>query len=250
VLENAEHLWTLYMEQQEPHVRDELVEGYQYLVGYVVKGFNSVNKVLESTDLFSFGVIGLIEAISRYDPSQKIAFNTFAIHRIRGAILDGLRKVEWAPRSIQSLTKKSLQAMFELEQELERPPSEHEIAAKLGIKVEEYRKYLDTTNARKLVSLQDLLDGGGELKLKDTSNDDTFDNEFSNKSFLKKEIKNALLKLPSKEKLIITLYFYEGLNLNDIASVLSVSESRVSQMRSQALLRLREALSTEITETM
>lgn len=248
--DSVEQLWQLYSEYREPQVRDALVKKYEYLVRYVVKGFSAKNKVLESTDFIGFGVLGLLEAINRYDPSQNVSFNTFAVHRIRGSILDGLRNVEWAPRSIQDFTKKSLHAMSQLERKLERPASEHEIAEKLEITIEEYRKFLDTTNARKLVSLQDFIDVKGDIKLQEIIQDETDDSEFSNRAFIKNELKIALLKLPSKEKLVITLYFYEGLNLNDIASVLSVSESRVSQMRSQALLRLREALSTEVIETM
>lgn len=248
--DQVEILWNDFQQNNKTAAREKLVKVYEYLVRYVVKGFSVHNSVLEQGDLYSFGLIGLLDAVNRFDRSKNVTFNSYAIHRIRGAILDGLRGVDWAPRSIQDLTRKSMNAISELEHLIKRPPSEKEIADYLNISLEEYRKFLNTINDRKLVSLQDLLDLNDHAGIKDISNEES---KWTAAQLSREELvtvlRTAIHKLPSKEKLVITLYFYEGLNLNDIASVLSVSESRVSQMRSQALLRLREALSTEVLET-
>ena len=248
--DQVEILWNDFQENNSENAREKLIKVYEYLVRYVVKGFSVQNNVLEISDLYSFGLMGLLEAVHRYDRSKNVSFNSYAIHRIRGSILDGLRGVDWAPRSIQDLTKKSMSAISELEHRLKRPPSEREIAEYMNISIEDYRKFLHTINDRKLVSLQDLLEMNDYAGIKDKSNEE---NLWTVSQLSREELayvlRNALHNLPSKEKLVLTLYFYEGLNLNDIASVLSVSESRVSQMRSQALLRMREALSTEVSET-
>jgi RNA polymerase sigma factor FliA len=250
VPDQVENLWSDFQEHNNLAAREKLVKIYEYLVRYVAKGFSVKNSVLESGDLYSFGLLGLLDAVNRFDRSKNVSFNSYAIHRIRGAILDGLRGVDWAPRSIQDLTKKSMSAIAELEHLLKRPPTEREIADFMHISLDDYRKFLNTINDRKVVSLQDLLELNDYAGIRDRSNEE---NKWTVAQLTREELvsvlRDAIYNLPSKEKLVITLYFYEGLNLNDIASVLSVSESRVSQMRSQALLRLREALSTEVLET-
>lgn len=243
---DAEQLWQEFFQNPDAATRQKLVLQYDYLVRYVVRGICSHNNVLEVQDLLAYGRIGLLEAIDRYDRDKNVSFKSFAIHRIRGAILDGVRAVEWAPRSIQELTKKCLRAISELERELNRPPAEEEIAERMEIPLREYRKFLDTINARRIVSLQDLLN----VEIIDPDSGDRFNEDRQPyRTDLRQRLKSALRRLPAKERLVLTLYFYEGLNLNEIASVLSVTESRVSQMRSQALLRLRETLMTEVLET-
>ncbi len=241
--ENLNNLWQEYAATKNRTLRDKLVYHYQHLVGYVAKGFQSYNSgVIDWEDLVSAGTIGLIEAIDRFDPDRNIKFTTFATFRIRGAILDVLREIDWAPRKVRSNVKSVYKAIAELQNKLVRNPTEDEVAEKLDISVEEYRKILESVYTDRFVSLQDIVfqheEGNASLDsfVENQQNDDYWRQSTEE---LEKQIKGILKDLPTKERLVLTLYYYEGLNLADIASVLDVTESRVCQIHAQSLLLLK-----------
>lgn len=242
--------WREYMQTRNPRVRNQLALEYQGLVQYVARGFQHEGvSVLESDDLISAGNMGLLEAIERFDPTRKIKFETYAILRIRGAILDTLRNIDWIPRSTRKNIKQVMKAISDLQGKLKRNPSETEIAEKLGISIHDYGKILSSLASIRFVSLQDIVSftGGGEASRKefieDTNNG--YEEEIEDYNELKESIYEKIKGLPAKERLILILYYYEGLNLAEIAKVLNVTESRVCQLNSQALMRLKIGLRQE-----
>lgn len=245
--ENINKLWQEYSRTKSSKFRDQLVTHYQYLVGYVAKGFQSIGtNVIDWDDLVSAGTIGLIEAVQRFDLKRNIKFTTFATFRIRGAILDILREIDWAPRKVRSNVKQVYKVIAELQNKLVRNPTEDEIAAKLGISLDKYHKILESMYNDRFVSLQDIVfqhDEGSvsrDLFIENYQEEDEF--AFSSTDDLQNQLKNILKSLPSKERLVITLYYYEGLNLADIATILNVTESRVCQIHAQSLLLIKSKI--------
>ncbi len=242
--------WREYIKTKSANERNQLALKYQGLVQYVARGFQHEGvSVLESNDLLSAGNMGLLEAIERFDPTRNIKFETFAILRIRGAILDTLRNIDWIPRSTRKNIKQVIRAISDLQVELKRHPTEPEISEKLGISIRDYGKILSTMASVRFVSLQDIVSitEGNEMiregLIENTEND--YDEEIEDYNELKKSIYEKIKSLPAKERLILILYYYEGLNLAEIAKVLNVTESRVCQLNSQALMRLRIVLRQE-----
>ncbi len=246
--ECVEKKWIDYIKSRNPKLRDQLVIQYQPLVYYVAKGFQRGNEhtgVLEWDDLISAGMLGLLDAIDRFDPERNIKFETYAILRIRGAILDTLRSIDWAPRNTRKKIKKVMNTMAELQNQLKRNPTEVEISSALNISVDEYRKVLDEMTLTRFISLQDLIVLNNDDKvtreklIHDTGIDDDYHDSNDD---LRDVITHALENMPAKERLLLVLYYYEGLNMSEIASVLNITESRVSQLNSQALIRLKVLL--------
>ena len=239
------NLWREYCSTKKLELRDKLVYQYQHLVGYVAKGFQSYGSgVIDWDDLVSAGTIGLIEAIDRFDPERNIKFTTFATFRIRGAILDVLREIDWAPRKLRSTVKQVYKVISDLQNKLGRNPTEDEVAEKMSISVKEYRKVLESIYTDRFVSLQDIVFQHEEGKISlESFIDNQQDEQWRQSSEeLQKQLKDILKALPTKERLVLTLYYYEGLNLADIASVLDVTESRVCQIHAQSLLLVKAKL--------
>ena len=195
---------------------------------------------VELDDLIQAGTIGLLEAVGRFDASQGASFATFASQRIRGAMLDELRSRDWLPRSVRRNARMVDEAVRRLEQQLGRTVEENEIATELGMELEEYRQLLSDTNSGNLLPFEMLLEEGAEPGVEDTSQDTPL------KQFLAGEKRDQLVAgieaLPEREKLLMALYYQEELNLKEIGAVLGVTESRVSQLHSQAVSRLRARL--------
>jgi len=242
--------WREYMRTKSAGLRNQLALEYQGLVQYVARGFQYEGaSVLESSDMLSAGNVGLLEAIERFDPTRNIKFETFAILRIRGAILDTLRNIDWIPRSTRKNIRQVIRAILDLQVKLKRDPTEPEIAEKLGISIRDYGKILNSMASVRFVSLQDIVSftDGSEMTrdgfIEDSDNGN--DKEIDDYDELKKSIYDKIKSLPAKERLILILYYYEGLNLAEIAKVLNVTESRVCQLNSQALMRLKIVLTQE-----
>jgi len=244
--DNINNIWQEYAKTKSSKLRDQLVTHYQYLVGYVAKGFqSSSSNVIDWNDIVSVGSIGLIEAVQRFDPSRNIKFTTFATFRIRGAILDILREIDWAPRKVRSNVKQVYKVISELQNKLVRNPTEDEVAAKLGITLEKYHKILESMYNDRFVSLQDIVfqhDEGSVSRDIFIENYQADEFSFSSNDELQGQLKDILKSLPSKERLVITLYYYEGLNLADIATILNVTESRVCQIHAQSLLLIKSKM--------
>lgn len=238
-------LWELYKKTGRRELQEKLVERNLRLVHYLANKLSiySSNSV-DRDDLYSAGVMGLLEAIERFDLEKGIEFKTFASIRVRGAIIDEIRRLDWVPRSVRMKAKKVDAVMQSLFQSLGRIPSDEEIAEELEITVEEYYQITDKISSLFLHSLDSefVVDSSdSELKIKDmiSSGDEYNYEEEKLKEKMKTALINAINMLPEKEKLVISLYYYEELNLKEIGSVLNVSESRVSQLHSSALMKMR-----------
>ncbi len=200
---------------------------------------------VELDDLLQAGGIGLLNAVERFDALQGTAFTTYAVQRIRGAMLDELRSRDWAPRSVRRNAREMAQALGQLEQELGRNATETEIAARLNVPLENYRQMLLDTNNSQLFSYDEWHEEHGdgiELVTEDHHHENPLHQLMEGD--LRQRVMEAIEALPEKEQLVLTLYYQEELNLKEIGAVLEVGESRVSQLHSQAIKRLRSRLQT------
>lgn len=205
---------------------------------------------VEQADFVSSGVFGLIDAIEKFDPARAIKFETYAISRIRGAIIDELRALDWIPRSVRQKARAVERAYATLEVTLRRTPSDPEVAAEMGIALEDLHTIFSQLSLANVVALDELLhsgdgEGGSRISLGDTLEDTTADDpvEIAESRELKRLLARAINTLPQREKTVVSLYYYEGLTLAEIGQVLGVTESRVSQIHTKAVLQLRAKLS-------
>src|ERR1700688_4364743 len=226
--------------------REEIVHKYLHLVKYVA-GRISINlpSHVEIHDLVNEGILGLIDAINKYDDWRGVKFETYAITRINGAILDALRALDWVPRAVRQRARELERTYGEMETELGRAATEEEIAARLGMSPKELDVMLQRIRGTTILSLEEFLpnEKGYEIPLVDTLRDPT--DEIA-RALESREIQEALAaavdSLPPQERTVISLYYFEGLTLKEIKGVLGVSESRVSQIHAQAVIRLRSKL--------
>lgn len=198
---------------------------------------------VEVDDLIQAGLIGLLDAIERFDDEQSAHFETYASQRIRGAMLDELREADWASRHVRKASRDIEKAIHTLQQKLQRPPSEGEIAEVLGLEINDYYSLLNETSGAQLVYYEDLhnQDGDGFLEhVADNVSSSPFDSIASDA--FKKSLIQAITMLPEREKHLMGMYYEQGLNFKEIGAVLDVNESRVSQLHSQAISRLRSRL--------
>ncbi len=236
--------WQRYKQQGDARSRDAIINQYAYLVkitaGRVV---SNLPPSLEREDLVSAGVVGLIKAVDQFDTGRQVKFETYAIALIRGAILEMLREEDWAPRSIRERVKLLERTYLQLETNLGRPPTEEEVARTLNLSLEEFHKLLVDTGRTSLLSLDDVLvgtDGGEKLHLADVVRDDgpgpVSEVEMRER---KRSLAIAIERLPDREQLVIGLYYYDGLTFKEIGKILTISESRVYQLHTQAVIRMR-----------
>jgi RNA polymerase sigma factor for flagellar operon FliA len=226
--------------------REEIVHKYLHLVKYVA-GRISVNLPpnVELNDLINDGILGLIDAIEKYDDARGVKFETYAITRINGAILDALRSLDWVPRAVRQRARELERAHQQLEAELGRIPTEEELAGKLGISAKELDTLMQRVRGTAVLSLEEFLpnEKGYEIPLVDTLKDS--DNDVTS-AVEAREIRGALVtaveELPPQERTVISLYYFDGLTLKEIKGALNVSESRVSQIHAQAVIHLRQKL--------
>lgn len=226
--------------------REELIRSFLPLVKRVVHRLaGRLPAEVDVKEMLNSGIIGLVDALEKYDPRHETNFSTYAQFRIRGAILDSFRSQDWAPRSLRHKAHQLENAYMRIEQELGRPADDAEVAGSLGIDVDILLKMLTEVSAVVMLSFEELGFGHGEERflaeeyLPSTKQDplsDLLDGERV------EIVARALDRLPEKERLVITLYFYEELNLKEIGEIIGVTESRASQIRSRALLRLRSYL--------
>jgi RNA polymerase sigma factor for flagellar operon FliA len=242
-------LWTDYKTTGERSYRDRLILHYAPLVKYVAGRVRSgLPNNVESADLVSYGMFGLIDAIDKYDTTRQIKFETYAINRIRGAIIDELRSLDWVPRSVRSKAKDLERAHAALEAELKRAPSEAELADRMGLTRPELAKMMSQVSFTNVVALDEVTHGGSDrgdrMTLGDLLEDPRAPDpeaEFETEE-MKILLAEQIAALPEREKVVLTLYYYERLTLAEIGSVLGVTESRVSQIHSKSLLDLRARL--------
>ncbi len=237
-------LWQEYMQTGKSEIREQLIAEYAQLVKLVAGrlsmylGYN-----VEYDDLVGYGIFGLIDAIDKFDYSKNVKFESYASLRIRGAILDQIRKMDWLPRSIRQKQKKIDAAMSKIETEKGHVATDEEIAKELEITVDELNSWQGQTKASNLISLDEYTETGSEAKIESVTNTH-FDQpeEVLEKEELKIKLTEAINSLTEKERNVITLYYYEEMTLKEISLVLNVSESRVSQLHTKALGRMRKTL--------
>jgi RNA polymerase sigma factor for flagellar operon FliA len=242
-------LWRRCKEEGDERARERLVVAYSPLVKYVAGRMASgLPSHVEEGDLISYGLIGLIGSIERYDLDRDIKFETYAVARIRGAIIDELRSLDWVPRSVRAKARDVEKTHSELENKLGRAPSEEEMADRLGVSVEDFRTTLLEIANSSVLALDDLWSvsdpDGGQVSLLDTIRDpNAVDPEEAVDTVeLKDRLAEAIESLPDRERLVIALYYYETLTLREIGEVLGVTESRVSQLHTKAVLGMRSHL--------
>jgi RNA polymerase sigma factor for flagellar operon FliA len=253
VVERADQtqaLWHEYKRTGQPATRDRLILTYAPLVKYVAGRLGSgLPAHVDENDLVSYGLLGLIGAIERFDPDRDIKFETYAIARIKGSIIDELRSLDWVPRSVRARARDIERTIAQLEAKLMRAPTDAEIAERLGLSEDELGESLLEISRTSIAALDELWSGSGEgggdpVALIDTLEDTQSPEpqEAMAHTELREALADAIARLPEREKLVVTLYYYEELTLREIGEVLGVTESRVSQLHTKAVLRLKARL--------
>jgi RNA polymerase sigma factor FliA len=242
-------LWRRCKIDGDRRARERLVVAYSPLVKYVAGRMASgLPSHVEEADLISYGLMGLIGAIERFEPEREIKFETYAVSRIKGAIIDELRSLDWVPRSVRSKARDVERAHQKLENNLQRAPSEEEMAEELAMSLDDFRDILLDIANSSVLALDDLWTiadpEGGQVSLLDTIKDPNAIDPHAelDSAELKDRLAEAIESLPERERLVIALYYYENLTLREIGEVLGVTESRVSQLHTKAVLGLRSAL--------
>ncbi|MGH2757815.1 MAG: RNA polymerase sigma factor WhiG [Actinomycetota bacterium] len=251
--DSVDEAWSQYKDTGSGAARDNLILHYSPLVKYVAgRVAVGLPANVEQADLISYGIFGLIDAIDKYDQSRGIKFETYAISRIRGAIIDELRAIDWVPRSVRFKAREVEKAYSSLENRLKRPPSDAEIAEEMGITVDELTSIYTQLSTVSLVALDELMSGEGERGDKTSLVETLEDTRTASpmEAFESEEMKSilaeAINRLPEREKVVVTLYYFEGLTLAQIGEVLGVTESRICQMHTKAVLALKGKI-TEAT---
>jgi RNA polymerase sigma factor FliA len=242
-------LWRRYKDDGDGTARERLVVAYSPMVKFVAGRLGAgLPSHVEDADLISYGLVGLIGAIERFEPERGIKFETFAMTRIRGSIIDELRSLDWVPRSVRSRAREIEVAQAKLEHELQRAPSEQELAAKLNMSEDELQSSLLEIANSSVYALDELWtvsdSSGDQVSLLDTIADDgsADPQEALATSEVKERLTEAIGGLPEREQLVVALYYYENLTLREIGEVLGVTESRVSQLHTKAVMRLKSHL--------
>jgi RNA polymerase sigma factor for flagellar operon FliA len=243
-----EELWEIYKRTKNPEIRDTLIKKYAPLVKYVAgKIAIGMPHNVEFDDLVGFGVFGLFDAIEKYDPCKNVKFKTYAVTRIRGAIFDELRSIDWVPRSVRQKTRELEETIHELEANLGRSASDEEIAGAMNMSMPDFHKTVQKVSSTSIMSLNDVWYNGEDNDkvsiAESIESPQSLNPEIIvEKEEIKKVIAEAINDLPEKEKKVLVLYYYEDLTLKEIGEVLEVTESRVSQLHTKAILRLRSKL--------
>jgi RNA polymerase sigma factor for flagellar operon FliA len=244
-------LWDSYKSGGTAEARERLILHYSPLVKFVAgRVAAGLPQNIEQSDLVSYGIFGLIDAIDKFDPGRGFKFETYAIARIKGAIIDELRSIDWVPRSVRAKARAIERAYSKLENELKRRPDDPEVAKELGMTEGELNQTLSQISFVGLVALDELLgrqgngDSGGSTTVGDTISDRANDPvEAFEVDEMKHLLADMINRMGDRERLVLTLYYYEGLTLAEIGSVLGVTESRVCQIHTKAILQLRSRLS-------
>ena len=250
---DVEDLWRRYKQHGDARARDDLILAYSPLVKYVAGRMSSgLPAHIEEADLVSYGLLGLIGALERFDLSRNIKLETYAISRIKGSIIDELRALDWVPRSVRSWARKVEASITKLENQLTRAPTDEEISADLGVDVGQFQEILNQISCASVVALDEFWDAPGQgqdkINLIDTIEDT--DAPDPSRAYRKQAVKEilaaAIQRLPERERIVIGLYYYEGLTLKEIGEVLGVTESRISQLHTKAILRLRGRIKEDL----
>ncbi len=247
-------MWRKFKRTKSQAIREQIVKRYLYLVKYVAgRVAIGLPPNVEFNDLVSYGILGLFDAITKYDVSQGNKFETYAVSRIRGSIMDELRKLDWAPRLLRKKAREIEKKCKELEEKHGRMATDDEVAKSLHISTGELNSIYSDLNSTSFLSLDEVWqndDGNKPISRLQTIEDSLITNQFSyvHQSEVKEILAGVIDELPEKEKLVIVLYYYENLTLREIGEILDVSESRVCQIHTKVVMRLRAHLMKKVGE--
>lgn len=240
-----EALWREFKETGDERIRESLIIHYSPLVKFVAgRVAAGLPRSVDQNDLASYGIFGLIDAIDKFEPERGYKFETYAINRIKGAILDELRSLDWVPRSVRAKAREIERSIVELEHRLKRSPSDEELAEHMGVDIDSLQRDLAEISQLGMAALDQTVGAEGATTLKDLVADS---NGVSPEAAFQAEETRRLLvdsinRLPDRERLVVTLYYYEGLTLAEIGEVLGVTESRVCQIHAKTVMSLRNRL--------
>ncbi len=239
-----QELWQQYIETRDPAIKEKLILEYAHIIKYVAGRLSIYfGSNVEYDDLVGYGVFGLIDAIEKFDITKGVKFETYASLRIRGAIIDSIRELDWVPRSLRQKNKELERVYAEVENDLGHAASDQEIADKLNISIDEFYKLLNEVNLSSLISLEEFLEQNYEVGVSVNGNSKEDRPEgYMEITELREILADAISKLPEKEKTVISFYYFEDLTLKEISAIMKVSESRISQLHTKAILRLRGKL--------
>jgi len=227
-----------------------LIEQFAPLAKYVVdRLYVQPSSGISYDDLLSQAIVGLIEAIDRFDPARGVKFNTFAYYRIRGAVMDLLREFDWVPRSLRAKSNDVVNTISRLTGSLGRPPTDEEVATGMGVSIDEFNEIAQEVSAQTIISLDETTDhADGTLSLADTLPDDNVVTPYAYTAHqdMRRRLAESIDALPDKERLVISLYYHEGLTLKEVGRVLELTESRICQIHSKAILRLKAMMADDV----
>jgi len=237
-------LWRNLKRNGSEQAREQLISEYAYLARYAVDRLNlNPSGALGYEDLVGHAVVGLIDAIEKFDPDRGIKFETYALPRIRGEVIDTIRQLDWAPRSVRKSETELRDAYAQLEMRLERSPTDAEVAQHLGVGVTELEKMLMDVGQSALLSLDEVMATGGDVRASYDDQDEDDPASRAERAEQKRLLARAIDELSERERTVVALYYYENLTQKEIAAVLEVTESRVCQIHTKAILRLSAKLS-------
>ncbi|WP_024831352.1 FliA/WhiG family RNA polymerase sigma factor [Ruminiclostridium josui] len=242
--ENVNHLWKQYIETKDAAAKEKLIIQYAYLIKYVAGRLSIYfGSNVEFDDLVGYGAFGLIDAIEKYDLAKGVKFETYASLRIRGSIIDSIRDMDWVPRSLRQKNKELEKVYAEIENEKGHTATDKEVAEKMGLGMDDFYKLLNDVNVSSMMSLDEFMEQNYERGLEIFS-ESTEDKPEASLEFneMKQLLADSIDKLPEKEKAVITFYYFEELTLKEISAIMNVTESRISQLHTKALLRMKGKL--------
>jgi RNA polymerase sigma factor for flagellar operon FliA len=250
---DIDRLWADYKQDGRQELRDQLIIHYSPLVKYVAgRVASGLPQNVDQADLVSYGIFGLIDAIEKFDLARGFKFETYAIARIKGNILDELRSIDWVPRSVRAKARAIEKAYAKLEGQLHRTPSDTELAKELDLTEDQLQTTLGQISFTGLVALDEMLSGGDRgdsMTLGDTLADGGMGPVAAYEvEEMRQILADAIQRLPEREKVVLTLYYYEGLTLAEIGSILGVTESRVCQIHTKSVIQLRARLAASERE--
>ena len=240
-------MWQEYAVTQSPEIKDKLIIHYASLVKYIAGRLNMyLGQNVEYDDLISYGVFGLIDAIDKFDLTKEVKFETYASLRIRGSIIDHMRKMDWVPRSLRKQQKDMDRAYTQLEHKLGRPATDEEMIDHLEISSEEFNDLVKKSSISTLTSLEQHIEQGQSYEgLGTVSKPEESPEDHVELVEMQEMLRDSIDKLPERERKVVTLYYYEELTLKEISAIMGVSESRISQIHTKGISRLRGKLNQE-----
>jgi len=249
---DIDKVWAQFvLDKTSKEIRDRLIIQYIYLIKYVVGRLRiSLPNTISTEDIAGYGVEGLIDAIEKFSPARGVRFETYALLRIRGAIIDRIRSLDWVPRGAQKRFKSIKKAIVSLQGKLGRQPSTEEIAKELELPKEKIEASMAEMESTSMISIYDRKDSSGEgVEIIDTIQDKNASDPLAmlENRDVKNELSKALGNLPERERMILALYYHENMTLKEIGATLTISESRVCQLHAQAIMKLRKLLSSRDT---